>query len=423
MIGGKRALHLGSNQWSVVPQPDAAFSWLPFEIETDGRGNFRPKAFDLKSYSGLGTGGDIYLDVTNGNNANDGTTWAKAVQDMWQALALLPANGTIHMAEGIYWFTNGHGGYQGNLPAGAMIGYGDVEVNACYWMNPANWSLDGNHYEISQTNQIDHIWDVTQTNAYGAYVELTSVVDEATCDATPGSFYYDAVADVLHVRTADDRPPDHDLRATGGTRHVGTVSHATQKYVYAENIKFMFSSGNHIRFYQTTGADIRAFFKGCTISHSGDDSGLVNLDGVTLSIFQECILEHGVNRGDGFDYESFTGIDCHGIEIDCTIRHIRGQSNDQCSTYHDAGSVVRIGGDYSNAQGQIIAEDDVGGSAWLLGCYLHDGDAGYGYWGENAWLHGVRIGSMANYEINSVGTIRVRDMIDSGNYNGTVVAY
>ena len=426
-VGSRRVLNKGG--WKDVAVVDSDFDWLPFTIQRRGS-KFRAKNFDLFRYANK-TGTHYYVDVNNGSNGNDGLSWATAKQDIWNVAAAAGENDIIHIAEGIYWYGPdaggaSEGGYQGS-PDCCMIGHGDVILTSCYRTSYRVWTKVDNHYEsdsFTMDEGLRTIWDRTSTETDGSYTELTARENVNDVDSNAGSWYFDADANTIYIRTHDDRAPDDYLMIAGdGRSGCSMATSAADKTYYLENIKFMFSGYRHLRAYTLADYTLKILVKNCTFSHSGYTYGLVDLDGC-FSIFEDCTFEHSVNAGDGIDYEQIqSSPDPKGIEINCRFNNIRGQSNDQCSTYHDASKIVRIGGEYSNSEAQVIAEDDEGGKAWLLGCILHDSDSGYGYWGADAWLDRCYIYNCSNYGIKSVGTVRTRKCYVPDGTDGTVEEY
>lgn len=387
------------------------------------------RGFDVRIHANITGGSDIFVDVVFGNNGNTGLSWAQAKRDLWNALAVVTDGGTIHIASGRYEFENNYGGHQGSFGNKNLnfIGYGDVILQGTHRITV--WNLDTNHYEAIWTADIRAIWDESIVNPDDTYYQLTKVGDEATVDATPGTFWWDVGANLIHLHLSDSRAPDMDVQISQANQSCALVAAAAPgRSTYFENIEFRYSGNLQVRCYQTAGVVQRAYFRNCVVSQKGYIQNSVSIDGVTEAILLDCTIRDstGSGGGDGIDGSSLGGIASRVIEAGCTIYNIRGQNNDQCSSMHDGSDAVRINCVYHDSQGQIIAEDDVGNYIWMLGCRLSDSDIGYGYWGSNAWLDACNIHDCATADVKSVGMVRIRRLIHTGILDtaaGTIESY
>ena len=72
----------------------------------------------------------------------------------------------------------------------------------------------------------------------------------------------------------------------------------------------------------------------------------------------------------GFNYPALNGVIPKAIEIGCKgYKNGNAEdSNDQGSTMHDAGSIIRINGEYFENYGPCIADESANTHSWNLGC-------------------------------------------------------
>lgn len=353
--------------WRNVTAPDAAFSWLPFTIEQDGR-NFRAKNWDVSDLRPTG-GTDYYVDPVSGDNANTGLSWGQALKSIRIAVGKAGV-GTVHLASGTYGYADADGGWIGGLGnAHTLICESGDAVLTPRLLH--TYSLVSNHYEATATTQITSVMDLSISETNGQYKKYNLVADAATVDATPGSFYW--AANVLYLRTLDDRAPDSDiytLRTVSSGLQIGVTATDTR---YVEGIKFLFCTDRMVRcFYNSAlnpGQWLHVYFKNCAFSHqisSPVNYDIFDIDGHVDCILQGCVAEYGILDGFNYHVTPFTEIP-RAIEIDCIGRYCgtSGSTNNGSST-HEAAPVVRIMGKYHDSYGAVIG--DVGGaSVWCLG--------------------------------------------------------
>lgn len=156
------------------------------------------------------------------------------------------------------------------------------------------------------------------------------------------------------------------------------------------------------------------------------------IDGFALkganSVLQNCSAIR--NRRDGFNYHELYSTQCRAIEINCTATEngITGDgSNDNGSSMHEAGSIVRIGGLYERNYGPNIV--DIGTSeSLILGSVALDSlspneNNGYGIYLYNGWVSGaVAIGNTVDVAVYGGGDFRIGDSTYSTS-SGSIASY
>jgi len=145
--------------------------------------------------------------------------------------------------------------------------------------------------------------------------------------------------------------------------------------IYLENIEF----GRGVSFVGTTtysNLGSNGYLKNvrCLTPTSTDEAN--NTNGIETNsiplILQDCVSSNA--NLDNFNYHNtFSVSDFECIEIDCVSADpsncLAGGAN-QCTTAHDGTKMLRIGGDYTNGNSQVVADVGIGGQSVLLGCTL-----------------------------------------------------
>lgn len=412
MIGGKRSLLL-NDPWRVVEQPAAAFSWLPFVIEQKG-GIFRPKRFDLQSYAGISVAKTYYVDRESGNDGNTGADWGNALATLNAAWGKADVD-RVYVRDSVFYYSEVKDEPTRNVET---IGVGTVMITSDQGDTAGAWSLVDSHYEtVMGTNTyVGSVRDYSWPDAYGLPRPLTERASIAEVDANAGSFYfvYTPPNSNIYIRTYDDREPDDDLFYPAAGPFSRTADSQT---LYFENLEFR--PGMTIRNNSAAGG-MKAYLKNCqfeTMTIAGADV-----------ILQDCLGQKGEYRsGDMVNIDVRNGVLSHVVEIDCIMRYNdAGGTSDQSSTGHNGCIIVRIGGEYYQISGQVVA--DVGGCySWLLGCVLRDSvreEVGF-YTSGDAWLDRCEISGCDTYDLENAGAGRLyyRNLISAGNFSGDCQPY
>lgn len=151
-------------------------------------------------------------------------------------------------------------------------------------------------------------------------------------------------------------------------------------------------------------------------NHRIGSAGAKNCLSITdlrLAALFNCLARHGAR--DGFNYH-YSGVplgsrrQCLALEYGCrSDTHGIGHSTaiNNASTAHEGVTTLRVGGEYSNSRGPVIA--DVNGTMSVMhGCHAHDSvapsnndiiavtDAG-----SSAWLYDCRAGGVGRYDLQA----------------------
>lgn len=402
--------------------PPVGWMWtLPFNIVRHDS-TFAPTNFDVSRYA---PAGKAYYVATNGNDLADGLTPATPLRKILTALGKADVD-VVYVAAGDY-----HRDYQWNVsPARnvAVIATGGV-VRSTVHQTGLSWVQDGtytNTYKATRSNTIQ-LRDVLYSDSNGDSQKLTQLASADLVDAAPGSWCIDG-SNVVYVRLSDDRVPDADLRIYLAGINNGLVT--GNVHVYAEGIVFEGGGSPFRAATSGAGQDQRIYFKNCQFKY-GTDNGLTVL-GSALVIAQGCVSAK--NWQDGFNYHVQNAVIPNAIEINCVGRDngaVNGTANDNGSSIHDGGNIVRLNGEYYRNVGPNVI--DIGPSlSWNLGTYAHDSasdvvglDNNFSITGT-MWCDRCRsTGSTYDYVAAAASTLYKRLCIGDASDNGagTVGAY
>ena len=222
------------------------------------------------------------------------------------------------------------------------------------------------------------IIDHAVKNKAGDDLQYTMVNSVDDVYATAGSWYHSS--GVLYIHTADNREPDGNIIVLRNGDNLKITASAT---VYLENVKF-YGGLSPLIAQAPTGGVIKIYAKNCDFFYSDYSTtqyDLVMLEGVTEAIFQNCRAKYG--NKDGFNYHKGTAnIIPKAIEINCEGAFCgnSNDSDDQGSTMHDTGKIIRVNGMYHDTYGSCIADNTAGTEAWNVGCVCYNsfGEGGQG---------------------------------------------
>ncbi|MFA6204334.1 MAG: hypothetical protein WC710_14245 [Gallionella sp.] len=423
-----------SGSWKnaeTVAQPDADFSYIPFDIQRHRR-NFRPEpTWDIRPADPAGV---AYYVSTTGDDTNDGLSAAAPLRKIGTAYAKADA-AVIYVASGVYGNTNGLANYTLDKDISIIATGGAVITGGFAEPGALTFALDGtltHTYKVTRS-EVGAVWDVTNLDTNGDYTALTLQASAAAVEANPGSWYMDGT-DVLWIRRSDDTSvTDTNCRIVYSS--VGrTVTISGAITAYCEGIQFQGGNGNGCVQVDKTLAGSPTFYADrCSFTYSMGANGL-SVTGAD-AILKNCVAAK--NYDDGFNYHIDTGTICHAIEIGCTGRNNGLVGNiDNGSTIHDGCIIVRLMGNYSHCVGRNIHDITAGTKSWNLGCYSHDSastsSSSKSNWavgtgaGDTAimWLDCCQSsGSVTDIEISAASTCYVRNFIGGGVYVGTPTAY
>lgn len=151
--------------------------------------------------------------------------------------------------------------------------------------------------------------------------------------------------------------------------HVYPLIKVTGGKVYFENLTCIEGSTPLLAQRQAGGENIEIYAKNCKFFYSRSTYyDACMLYGTTLSIFQNC--EASFSKKDGFGYHAKESVIPKGIEINC-VGAGNGNvedGNDQGSTMHNGGSIIRVRDICTQNYGANYADQGIGTESWNIGC-------------------------------------------------------
>lgn len=357
----KVALMMGGSNNSI-PKPDAAFDFVPFKIYKSGTGVFSiTPSFNLQTYAGI-TVSKTYYVATDGNDLNNGLTPETALAKVNTAINKADAD-RVYVKAGWYTHSNGWNSASPNRSI-EVIGYGG-DVTITRDVVGLSWSAVDNHWEASYVSNISCIFDTSITDIHGDYQNLLRVPDVVTVDSTVGSFYYDAVADIIYIRTSDSREPDADIHCQYGDI-VGYINYPVTYYI--ENLNFY--GGSRPFLISSASALTKLYAKDCEFSYGGDQNEGINASGGGEVILMDCLSVKCA--GDGFKVQTNT-IDCNFIAYNCKSRSHGKTGNTVINGFsrHGGGANVLINCEFYENFGPGHADINTT-KTWCLGENSHD---------------------------------------------------
>lgn len=356
------------NPVSAVYAPDG-YRWtdnpLNGKITEDFKNNVTVD-YDISQHDPTTDAGTYYVDPIRGLSSNDGKTWETAFGNI--ATALQQSDVTcIMLREGFY---NATKNLYNTVISKTVAIKGEPGKNV--------YLIQASATQMTEDEDHPGVYSGSRGNCYGVidlaitnfdndpmqYVNAASVADVYS---TPGSWIL--TDGVLYVHTVDNRIPDADLilfRSGDNLHAIGDIT------LYLENLKVY--GGNSPLWVEnsSTIGGLRVFAKDCDFYYSYTaDNDAVMLQGAELSIFKNCRAKYA--QKDGFNYHAKNSVIPHAIEINCTGAYNGNieDSNDQGSTIHDAGSIIRINGLYHDNYGGNLADQGANTEAWMINCVAY----------------------------------------------------
>jgi len=204
------------------------------------------------------------------------------------------------------------------------------------------------------------------------------VADVAACDALPGSCFYDSGAQTLYVHRLDGSAPTGNEVAFW--RPQSFIFQNANFNIVLENIDF-YGLPVVSRCTQTSSPTPPTIYaRNCTFKYvqgAGPLGGgnLRSDGGHTVSV--DCVFARG--RRDGANYHGWNNSGTiinppRNVEINCVGRDngTTGAGNNQGSTTHDAGTLLRLNGTYARNEGENLSDVSTGTVSVSIGCKLED---------------------------------------------------
>lgn len=355
---------------------------VPFDIQTSQNGEVVTN-YDVAENK-IPVTKTYYVDVEKGDNSNAGTE-TEPFQSINRALRYGDAD-EIVVQEGVYGWTNGFSGYSQVKPFN-LIGKGDVFIGS--HRDGQTWELASGYSNTYSTNASSVIEIADVKGKQTRILDKKSSADEV--EANPNSYYIDT-SNNIYVHTYDNRKPDKHILPNMAQ---DALKLENVDKIYIENVNFT-NSVNVTA--DQTGKSL--FGKNCQVmlASSGNGFAITSIENVIL---QNCVAEYA--QRDGFNYHVANGIVPKAIEIDCIGRHNGRDSADQNngSTAHDGGQVLRIRGEYYGNSGPNVIDVNDNVVSVNVGVHAHSSTATKGTVSNSNFKNG-NVGTSFMYLINCV---------------------
>lgn len=346
----------------------ADFSWrnnpLYNKVYTDGHHSFWIEGFDIEDYKSDAGTVTYYVDPINGSNFNNGLSRANAFQTIGKALSNSDVK-TILLCAGVYGRASAFFGNHINKSVNIIGIDPGVYITSGVFTNTSLLSGYSYVYYGSRGSKPTRIVDVRHKDVAHRFIEYTEVNSIQAVEDTRATFFYDN--GTLYMHAYDNAQPlSQDVVMCTDVDNIYIEGDVT---VYLENMTVI--GGKSALYGTATNSDASPTIiaKDCSFWYSEDTNhDCVQLKGVQLSIFQNC--EAWMSQKDGFNYHALYDVVPKAIEINCR-GYYNGNtedSNDQASTMHDTGKIIRINGIYGFSYGPNIGDETAGTESYNMGC-------------------------------------------------------
>lgn len=356
---------------------------VPFTVQSALNGNIKVN-YDVSVNKNPVTK-TYYVDVKKGDNSNPGTQ-SLPFKSINRALRYGDADEII-VNEGVYGWTDGFSGFSQSKPFN-LIGIGKVLIGA--HRDGLIWSQDSTYSNVYQANATNVIELIDYHNMNDIkFLDKVNSVEEVSQKA--GTYFIDS-SNNIYIRTHDFRVPDDQILPNMFNDAVKITDNAK---VYFENIRFT----NSVKLIATT-AGKNFFAKDCYFS-IGSGGNALSIEGYDFNIIQRCVAKHATM--DGFNYHIKNGVLPKVIEIDCKgyDNGRNGADQNNGSTMHDGGHIMRINGEYYNNGGPNVIDVNEGTVSVNIGVHSHHSRASKGTISNASFKNG-NLGASKMHLINCV---------------------
>lgn len=383
-----------------VIQPPAEFSWYPYSIYRDGSGTWGTTYDHDAAKPNAGT--TYYVSSTTGTGGNSGLSPSVPLNTITAALAK-PDCGEIVLADGRYDRNRFPASLQTlardlaiRAADGATVYFGAGDQNVVWTQNVTYPTV----YQRTRTG-IAGVYDETELDADGDWTKQALVASVAAVAALPGSYYIDG-SNVLYVHTWDSRQPDNQYHVFISTTY---FLFQGQYKIWFDNINFVGLQAIGMQNISST-EFVTVHQRNCTFKYMPKAANSVVYTGVDV-YSENCVVAK--NGKDGFNYHDRNGRVCHVLEYGCLGLYANGsdgEGNNNGSTSHDGGSVIRIGCRAWENDGPNLIDSGVGASSLLLGCYAADSvkvaqKVNYTFTEGKAWLADCESAGTRDYDLTA----------------------
>lgn len=312
---------------------------------------------DVDGFEYSGAGRKYYVDPVNGNEANDGLSWATALKRLKTAATKADVD-SVEVAAGTV--------YRNDLPATitrsmtikAKAG-ADVVLSAhdsLAWTKTTGKNIT---YQAARST-VGAVYDSLYKDQNGDYKKLVSRATLDELDLNPGSWYTDGTT--VYVSLSDSRAADANVRAYLNVNFLTAVNCT----VCLKDLRM--EGGRTVDI--TNSANESVYVKNCEFKYGVVSNGGLTIKGCDKIIVQNCLA--ALNENDGFNYHANGSVLPKVIEINCVGRdNGSADNNDNGSSIHDGGAIIRINGKYCGNLGPNAADVNDGTDSWNLGCIAY----------------------------------------------------
>lgn len=319
-----------------------------------------------------------YVDITNGNDANTGLSWAQAFKSIWKATTAgntAAAPYAVNIAAGRYSRVNNFANGSGTvIPTQSCVFRaigGQVE---CHVGGPLTWALNsGTTYQATRSNA-KRVLDWVNVDDKNDYFEYSLAASLAACQATPGTWYTDNVT--VYVNRIDGAVVS-DANTSAMLTNVDGIEFTTSGSMHLYGISQIGGVNGAIRLQNNVNG--RFYAEDCRFSHSTNGTASDNVTGldVGLVVMNRCVSSKG--QKDGFNYHTKSASVPQSIHFDCMAYEngtVTTSTSNNGATIHDAGLLVDFNGRYFKNYGGDFAHANAGTLA--VGVCVHT----YGSYGD-----------------------------------------
>ena len=346
---------------SRYTKPSAMNLTIPFTVSVAPNGNF-DYSYDVSRHKNT-VSKRYYVDVNNGDNSNDGSSSAP-FETLGRAFRYGDAD-EIVLKSGYYGWSKG---IEGAAPVANqkknfnLIGEGTVHLGA--HRDYQDWSAVSGRSNVFTTtaSAVAEVIDFNGGYAAPVFYKKVNSIDEV--ENTRASYFIDA-GNVIYVRPNYIGKPNDRVLLNLANDAMPLRNHGK---VYVENIKFT----NTFSFDTTEPAEL--YCKNVDFAYGTANNA--------LSIFGDIYFELQNCRAlwaerDGFNYHIRGGKLPRGLEIDCegAYNGRDGANQNNGSTMHDGGKIIRVGGVYRRNHGPNVIDVNDGTQSLNIGVHAHSSTA------------------------------------------------
>ena len=327
-----------------------------------------------------------YVDVKNGNNSNSGEK-NNPFKTLERAFRYGDADEII-LKSGIYDWSNGQAGTATTTTQKKkfnLIGEGEVYLGAN--RGYLDWTkLSDNTYQTT----VNSVIEVIDMNDYENPIFYSKKATEDEVKSERGSYHVEG--NKVTVNTISGNSPNDKIL-------LNMMNNALElndfEQIYLENIKFT----NTFTMSNINGKG-KLYAKNCDFLFGTNDNAF-SIWGEVESIIQKCRAMYG--ERDGFNYHMRKDKKPKAIEIDCigSYNGRDGADQNNGSTSHDGGQVLRVGGEYHDNHGPNVIDVNEGSVSVNIGVHAHSSTATSGTVSNSNFKNG-NVGASKMYLINCV---------------------